>query len=192
MANEAPKKIIEFQKREIRRTWHRDEWYFSVIDIVSVLTDSSNPRNYWSMMKKRELKTSGIQLYTICVRLKLLSQDGKMRSTDCGNVESILRIVQSIPSKKAEPFKRWLARVEYERIQEIENPDLAHRRFIDHYRAKGYSDEWIEKRLRGIAVRDELTSEWEQRGAKAGRDYPFSPLRYPKGPLASHPPNTKS
>ena len=116
-------KLVVFQNKNIRRIWHDDEWYFSVIDVVEVLTDSNNPRNYWSMLKKRELK-AGIELYTNCVQLKLEAPDGKFRGTDCANTKSVFRIIQSIPSKKAEPFKQWLAQVGYERIEEIENPEL--------------------------------------------------------------------
>lgn len=171
MHENATEKIIEFQNNKIRRKWHKGEWYFSVVDIIGVLTGSPNPRNYWNMMKRRELINSGIQLYTICVRLKILSLDGKMRSTDCATTENIFRLIQSISSKKAEPFKRWLAKVGYERVQETRNPELAQKRVIEEYRLQGYSDQWIEKRIRGVAVRDELTREWEQRGAKSGIDY---------------------
>jgi DNA-damage-inducible protein D len=171
MPNDKSNKIIVFQNKKIRRIWYQNQWYFSVIDIVFALTESENPRNYWNMIKNRELKTSGIELYTKCVRLKLRSADGKMRKTDCANTESLLRLIQSIPSKKAEPFKRWLAKVGYERIQEIENPELAQKRIKEYYRTKGYSDKWIEKRMRGIVVRDELTEEWDKRGARVGRDY---------------------
>lgn len=131
--------------------------------IIEVLTDSTNPRNYWSMLKKREFK-HGVELSTFCVQLKLPSHDGKFYETDCASTESLFRIIQSIPSKKAEPFKLWLAKVGYERVQEIEDPELAQKRMKELYREKGYSDNWIEKRVRGIAVRQELTDEWRQRG----------------------------
>ena len=162
--------LILFQEKSIRRVWYNDEWYYSVVDIVQVLTDSINPRNYWNMLKKRESE-SGVQLYTICVQLKLVSSDGKKYATDCANTESVLRIIQSIPSRKAEPFKRWLAEVGNQRIQEIENPELAQKRMKKIYRAKGYSDDWIEKRVRGIVIRDELTDEWGKRGVKGKREY---------------------
>ena len=132
-----------------------------MIDIVEVLTESTNPRNYWSMLKKRESK-QGVELSTNCVQLKLQSSDGKYYETDCANTEGIFRIIQSIPSPKAEPFKLWLAKVGYERVQEIENPELAQKRMKELYQAKGYSEDWIEKRVRGIAVRDELTDEWNK------------------------------
>ena len=133
--------------------------FFSVVDIVQALTDSDNPRNYWHMLKVREKEGSGIELSTICVQLKLVAEDGKLRETDCADTEGIFRIIQSIPSKKAEPFKRWLAKVGYERVQEIENPELAQERMKKLYELKGYSKDWIDKRLRGIAIRQNLTDE---------------------------------
>ena len=132
-----------------------------MIDVVEALTDSNNPRNYWNMLKNRELE-HGVELSTNCVQLKLQSSDGKYYETDCANTEGIFRIIQSIPSPKAEPFKLWLAKVGYERVQEIENPELAQKRMKELYQAKGYSEDWIEKRVRGIAVRDELTDEWNK------------------------------
>jgi DNA-damage-inducible protein D len=157
-------KIIVFGAKQIRRAWVDEQWYFSVVDIVAALTDSDNPRNYWNMMKAREMKESEIQLSTFCVQLKMTSSDGKSYKTDCVNTEAAFRIIQSIPSPKAEPFKRWLAEVGYQRIQEIENPELAQQRMRKLYLDKGYPDDWVEKRVRGIAVRDELTSEWQKRG----------------------------
>lgn len=164
------KSLVVFQDKTIRRLWHNNKWYYSVIDVVAALTDSSNPRNYWNMLKSRELE-HGIELYTFCVQLKLLSTDGKFYATDCADTESMLRIVQSIPSRKAEPFKRWLAKVGYERVQEIDDPELAQKRMKELYKAKGYSDEWVEKRVRGIAIRDELTDEWGKRGVKEEKEY---------------------
>lgn len=162
--------LVVFQDKKIRRMWHNNEWHFSVIDVVGALTDSSNPRNYWNMLKKRELR-HGIELSTFCVQLKLASADGKSYKTDCANVKLIFRIIQSIPSPKAEPFKQWLAQVGYERVQEIENPELSQSRMKEIYRAKGYSDEWIEKRVRGISIRQELTDEWATRGVKEDKEY---------------------
>jgi DNA-damage-inducible protein D len=159
-----------FEGKKIRKMWYKDEWHFSVIDVVQALTDSSNPRNYWNMLKSRELE-HGVELYTICVQLKLPSSDGKFYATDCTNTEGAFRIIQSIPSKKAEPFKLWLAKVGYERVQEIEDPELAQKRMKEIYKAKGYSDDWIEKRARGIAIRDELTDEWKKRGVKEQTEY---------------------
>jgi prophage antirepressor-like protein len=164
-------KIAVFKGRQVRKTLHNNEWYFSVVDIVAALTDSDNPRNYWNMMKSRELESSGIQLSTFCVQLKLTSSDGKSYKTDAVNAEAAFRIIQSTPSPKAEPFKRWLARVGYERVQEIENPELATKRTRALYKAKGYSDDWIEKRIRGIAIREELTDEWKNHGVKEEKEY---------------------
>ncbi len=165
--------IALFHGHKVRRIWHNNEWYFSVVDIAEVLADSDNPRNYWSMLKQREAE-HGIELSTFCVQLKLSSSDGKYYATDCANTENALRIVQSIPSKHAEPFKLWLAKVGYERIKEIEDPELAQKRMRELYKAKGYSDEWIEKRIRGIAIRDELTDEWKKRDV--GEDKEFAIL----------------
>ena len=158
--------IAIFNGNTIRRKIIRDKWFFSVVDVVGALTESDNPRNYWSMLKQREKESSEIELSTNCVQLKLISSDGKEYATDCADTEGIFRIIQSIPSKKAEPFKRWLAKVGYERVQEIENPELAQERMKKLYELKGYSKEWIEKRLRGIAIRQELTDEWKNRGVK--------------------------
>ncbi len=161
-----------FESNLIRSIWSEDDqiWYFSVVDVVAALTDSQNPRDYWYRIKQRE-KISGIELSTICRQFKLEASDGKLRETDCSNAEGLLRIIQSVPSPKAEPFKRWLAKVGYERLEEIENPELAAARMRELYKAKGYSDEWIEKRVRGIAIRDELTNEWKKRGVKEQREY---------------------
>ena len=161
--------LVVFQGKKIRRTWHNKEWYFSIIDIVATLTDSPAPRQYWGKVKDREFVK--LELSPIWVQLKLTSADGKMYDTDCANTESMFRIIQSIPSKKAEPFKRWLAKVGYERVQEIENPELAQKRMKEIYKQKGYSDDWIEKRVRGIAIREELTDEWNKRDVKTEREY---------------------
>ena len=157
-------KMVVFGAKQIRRIWVDGQWFFSVVDIIAVLTDSDNPRNYWNMMKARERKESEVQLSTLCVQLKLTSSDGKSYRTDCVNIEAAFRLIQSIPSPNAEPFKRWLAKVGYERVQEIENPELAQQRMRELYQQKGYPTDWIEKRVRSIAVRDELTDEWKQRG----------------------------
>jgi DNA-damage-inducible protein D len=159
-------KIAVFKGKQVRKTLHNNEWWFSIVDIIEALTDSDNPRDYWYRMKQREQESSGIELSTFCRQLKLTSADGKSYKTDCANIEAAFRIIQSIPSPKAEPFKRWLAKVGYERVQEIENPELASQRARALYKAKGYSDGWIEKRLRSIAIRDELTDEWKERGIK--------------------------
>ncbi|MBI5412069.1 Bro-N domain-containing protein [Candidatus Peregrinibacteria bacterium] len=160
-----------FQGKSIRKTIHNNEWWFSVVDVIEALTDSDRPSAYWTAMKARVKNDDGIQLSTICRQLKLQSSDGKFYETDCANTEGAFRIIQSIPSPKAEPFKRWLAKVGYERVREIEDPELATKRMRAIYKAKGYSDAWIEKRMRGIAVRDELTEEWQKRGVKEGKEY---------------------
>ncbi len=169
--NEGETHIAIFNGKSIRRKLVDNKWFFSVVDIVGVLTDSDNPRNYWSMLKQREKESSGIELSTNCVQLKLIAEDGKLRETDVADTEGIFRIIQSIPSKKAEPFKRWLAKVGYERIQEIEDPELAQERMKKIYELKGYSKEWIDKRLRGIAIRQNLTDEWKNRDIKEEIEY---------------------
>ena len=166
-------KIALFKGKKIRRTIYQNEWWFSVVDVVQALTDEFDDytaRKYWNKLAQR-LRDEGSEVVTFCHRLKLLAPDEKMRETDCANTEGIFRIIQSIPSPKAEPFKRWLAKVGYERIQEIENPELATKRTRMIYKLKGYSDDWIEKGMRGIAIRDELTDEWKERGAREQRDY---------------------
>ncbi|MBU4503991.1 MAG: Bro-N domain-containing protein [Proteobacteria bacterium] len=159
-----------FRGKEIRKTIHNNEWWFSVADVVVVLTDSTDPRQYLKKMRRRDPVLDSNR-GTICTPLQLRSPDGKMRKTNCANTEGIFRIIQSIPSSKAEPFKRWLAKVGYERVQEIEDPELASKRTKAIYRAKGYSDAWIEKRTRGIAIRAELTDEWQKRGVKGEPEY---------------------
>jgi DNA-damage-inducible protein D len=160
------KGLVVFQDRKIRRLWHDDQWYYSVIDIVAVLSESNNPATYWRVMKHREP-----QLVTICNGLKMIAPDGKMRYTDCVSTKNAFRLVQSIPSKKAEPFKMWLAELGKERIDEIENPELAQDRVKEYYELKGYPKEWIDKRLRGIAIRQELTDEWKGRGVHEQKDF---------------------
>ena len=150
----------------IRKIWHEKQWFFSIIDIIEILTESSSPTHYWSMLKKREP-----QLVTSCYKLKLKAQDGKSRLTDCTHREGVLRIVQSVPSEKAEPFKLWLARLGVERIDEVENPEVGFDRLKEIYKAKGYSDEWIERRMKSINIRKELTDEWKKRGVKEGQEY---------------------
>ena len=164
-------KIAIFRGRKVRKTIYQNEWWFSVVDVVEALTDSNKPRVYWNAMKTRVKASDGIELSTNCRQLKLEAPDGKKYETDCANTEGIFRIIQSIPSPKAEPFKRWLARVGYERVREIEDPELATKRTRALYKAKGYPDDWIEKRMRGIAIREELTDEWQKRGVKLQIDY---------------------
>jgi len=158
-----------FKGKKIRRTIYQKEWWFSILDVIKVLTSSPQPKTYWAKMKKRDKDMS--QPFPFWEQLKMLAEDGKMRETDCANTEGMFRIIQSIPSPKAEPLKRWLAKVGYERIQEIENPELATKRTKMLYKLKGYPEDWIEKRMRGIAIREELTDEWQKRGAKINRDY---------------------
>ncbi len=160
-----------FQDKKIRSIWNDEEeqWYFSVVDVVEALTDSPNPRQYWRKMKDRDLKE--YELYPFWVQLKMPSSDGKQYSTDCANVKGLFRIIQSIPSPKAEPFKQWLATVGYERMLEIENPELAQERMKELYEKKGYPKDWIDKRLRGIAIRQNLTDEWKKRGITEERDF---------------------
>lgn len=167
---EQDKSLIIFQNKSIRRTWYNNEWWFSVVDVVGALIDNEDSRNYWKVTKFR-LKEEGNEVVTICNQLKLVASDGKYYETDCANTQGLFRIIQSIPSPKAEPFKLWLAKVGYERIKEIENPELAQKRMKELYEQKGYSKEWIEKRLRGIAVRDELTDEWKKREVKTEKEF---------------------
>ncbi len=162
--------IVVFENRKIRRDWHKEEWWFSVIDVCRVLTDSVDAGAYWRKLKQR-LKKEGSEVVTNCHGLKLKAADGKKYKTDCANTEGIFRIIQSIPSPKAEPFKRWLAAVGYERVQEIENPELAQERMKALYEKKGYPKDWIDKRLRGMAIRQNLTDEWKERGIKEQKDY---------------------
>jgi hypothetical protein len=162
--------IAVFKGKEIRKIIHNNEWWLSVVDVCGVLTDSADAGAYWRKLKQR-LSEEGSEVVTFCHGLKLEAPDGKLRETDCANTEGIFRIIQSIPSPKAEPFKRWLAKVGYERVQEIENPELGSQRVRTLYKAKGYSDAWIEKRMRSIAIREELTDEWKKRDVKEKREY---------------------
>lgn len=161
-----------FESKHIRSIWDdkAQRWLFAVVDVVAALSESQNPQVYWRVLKKR-LLAEGNETVTNCNALKMTAPDGKQRLTDVADTEQLLRLIQSIPSPKAEPFKRWLAKVGYERLEEIENPELAAARMRELYKAKGYSDEWIEKRVRGIAIRDELTNEWKKRGVKEQREY---------------------
>ena len=161
-----------FEQKQIRTHWddELEKWYFSIVDVVGVLTESANPNNYWKVLKNR-LKKEGSQLVTNCNQLKMQSSDGKFYKTDVADTEQLLRLIQSIPSKKAEPFKLWLARVGSERIDEIEDPEKGIERLMETYLRKGYSKEWINQRLKSIEVRKELTDEWENRGVQKGREY---------------------
>jgi len=164
-------KIAIFQKKEIRKTIYKDEWWFSIIDVIEALTGTERPRKYWNDLKKKLIKEGFFEVSEKIGQLKLEAPDGKMRETDCANTETIFRIIQTIPSPKAEPFKRWLAKVGYERIKEIEDPELATKRTRAIYKAKGYSNAWIEKRMRGIEVRETLTDEWKKRDVKEDKEY---------------------
>jgi hypothetical protein len=164
--------IILFEEKHVRRAWNQAEekWYFAIVDVIAVLTGSVDPGAYWRKLKER-LKKEGNQTVTNCHGLKMTAADGKQRLTAVADTEQLLRLIQSIPSPKAEPFKLWLAQVGYERLEEIENPELAAKRTREIYEQKGYSEEWIEKRMRGIAVRDELTDEWKKRGVKEQKEF---------------------
>lgn len=162
-----------FESKRIRTEWSEtnQKWYFAIIDIVEILTESSNPRRYWSDLKRKLSSEGFAQLYEIIVQLKMISPDGKKYITDCTDAKGLLRIIQSIPSPKAEPFKQWLAQVGSDRLDEIENPELATQRTRDLYKLKRYPDAWIEKRMRSIAIREELTEEWKNRGIKEQLEY---------------------
>ncbi|HUW04682.1 MAG TPA: BRO family protein [Williamwhitmania sp.] len=161
-----------FNEKQIRTLWDDDQekWFFSIVDVVGVLTESPNPRKYWSVLKTR-LKAEGSQLATNCSQLKMLSADGKYYKTDVADTEQLFRLIQSIPSPKAEPFKMWLAQVGRERIDEIEDPEIGLDRLMETYLRKGYSKEWINQRLKSIEIRKELTDEWENRGVKKGQEF---------------------
>ena len=158
--------IAVFEQKQIRRVVHEGELWFSVVDIIEVLTNSKDPSDYWTTIKRREN-----QLPTICRKFKFLATDGKMRATDCANTEGVLRIIMSVPSSQAEPFKLWLAQVGTEHIAEIQDPELAAQRAAEYYRLKGYPPEWIERRMQSIETRKSLTNEWKNRGVKEGQEY---------------------
>jgi len=164
--------MILFHQKQVRRHWDDglELWYFSIIDVVSILTNSSNPKRYWSDLKIK-LKQEGSEVYDNIVHLKMLAPDGKKYLTDCFSTEDLLRTIQSIPSPKAEPFKLWLAKVGYERIEETEDPELAFDRAMQTYLRKGYSKEWINQRLKSIEVRKDLTDEWQERGVEQGLEF---------------------
>lgn len=164
-------RVAFFEGKRIRKIMNEGEWWFSVVDIISVLTASNTPKRYWSDLKRKVTKEGYSELYDKIVQLKLVAADGKYYATDCANTETMFRIIQSITSPKVEPLKQWLARVGYERIEEIENPELSMERMQVVYEKKGYPKEWIDKRMRGIAVRQDLTDEWKNRGANIGLEY---------------------
>jgi len=161
-----------FNDKQIRTLWHQEEekWYFSIVDVVGVLTESPNPNNYWKVLKHR-LTKEGSELVTNCNQLKMLSSDGKYYKTDVADTEQLFRLIQSIPSPKAEPFKLWLAKVGRERVDELEDPEIGIDRLMETYLRKGYSTAWVNQRLKSIEVRKELTDEWDKRGVKKGQEY---------------------
>jgi len=171
MSNIEDNKLAVFQGKHIRKVFHEGEWWFSIIDVIAVLTDSSIPKRYWSDLKRKLANEGYSELYEKIVQLKFAAADGKLYATDCANTETMFRIIQSIPSPKVEPLKRWLARVGKERIDEIENPELSMERMKELYEKKGYPKEWIDKRTRGIAVRQDLTDEWKTRGVRNNQEF---------------------
>lgn len=158
--------LTPFEGKEIRKVWHDEQWYISVVDVIEVLTDSPKPRVYWGVIKNREP-----QLFTICKQLKLTATDGRQRLTDCANTEGVLRIIMSVPSPKAEPMKLWLAQMGKQAIDATENPEILTERQAELYRAKGYTEEWIARRMQTIDTRNQLTTEWKNRGVKEGQEY---------------------
>ena len=166
----ADSKIVVFQDKQIRRAWMNEQWYFSIADVVEFLTDSVDVKQYIKRMRQRDPLLNR-NWGTICTPVAMIAADGRRRSVQAADVKGLFRIIQSIPSPKAEPFKQWLAQVGYERVQEIENPELAQERMKAVYEAKGYPKDWIDKRLRGIAIRQNLTDEWKERGIREERDF---------------------
>ncbi len=180
-------KIAVFKGKKVRKIIYKNEWWFSIVDVIGALTDSSIPKRYWSDLKIKLSKEGYSEVYEEIVQLKLPSSDEKFYETDCADTETLFRIIQSIPSPKAEPFKRWLARVGYERIQEIEDPELATKRTRVLYKAKGYSDAWIEKRMRGIEIRETLTDEWKKRNVGGNREYAILTAEISKATFGMNP-----
>ncbi len=171
--------IIKFESIDIRRVWKDEQWYFAVVDVIAVLTETSNAGRYWSDMKRR---SDGDELYAICVKFSMKNpKNNRTYQTECANREGLFRIIQSVPSSNAEPFKQWLARVGNERVEEIQNPELAVERIRGIYRLKGYDEAWIEKRLQSIGVRNELTDEWDDRGVEQGMEYAILTAEISKG-----------
>lgn len=161
-----------FEQKQVRSVWSEEEekWYISIVDVIAVLTDSPNPRKYWSVLKTR-LKAEGSQLATNCSQLKMQSNDGKFYKTDVADTEQLFRLIQSVPSPKAEPFKLWLAKVASERLDEMQDPELSIDRAMENYLELGYAEDWINQRLKSIEIRKELTDEWKKRGLKAGEQF---------------------
>ena len=174
--------LIPFEGKEVRKVWHNEEWYFSVIDIIGLLTNSKSPKVYWGKLKERDN-----QLLTICQQLKLVGKDGRSRPSDCANLEGVFRILMSVPSPKVEPLKLWLAQVGRERIEETEQPELGIKRSLEYYKAKGYTDEWIKNRLETINTRNKLTDEWKKRDVKEGQEYAILTAIIAKGTFGLNP-----
>ena len=185
MNSEETPKLAVFEGKQIRKALHEGEWWFSIIDVVEALVGGERPRKYWNDLKKKLLQEGYDQLSEKIGQLKMQASDGKLYATDCANSETLFRIIQSIPSPKVEPLKRWLAKVGKERLDEIENPELAMGRMQDLYEKKGYPKEWIDKRLRGIAVRQDLTDEWKERGAATCQEFAILTLPSPQSSPAS-------
>jgi prophage antirepressor-like protein len=171
MNSEENSKLAVFEGKQIRKAFHEGEWWFSVIDVVETMVGGERPRKYWNDLKKKLIAEGYIEVSEKIGQLKMAAPDGKQRLTDCANTETLFRVIQTIPSPKVEPLKRWLAKVGKERLDEIENPELAMGRMQDLYEKKGYPKEWIDKRLRGIAVRQDLTDEWKERGAASRSEF---------------------
>lgn len=171
-----------FEGKDIRKIWHNEAWFFSVVDVIAVLTDSPQPSRYWNAIKKKEP-----QLFAICEKLKLMGLDGKARPSDCSNTEGVFRILMSVPSPKAEPLKLWLASLGKQAIDETENPELLSERQAELYRAKGYTEEWIVRRVQTIETRQELTDEWKQRGVVEGTEYAILTAAIAKGTFGLNP-----
>ena len=181
--NQTPQEIFEAR---VRRVWYEEEWYYAIVDVVEVLTDSPDPSSYWRNLKKQRLskEENAAEVFDTIVQLKLQARDNRLRFTDTSNRQTILRIIQSIPSPRAEPFKLWLAQVGDERIEEIEHPEQAIERVRQTYRAKGYDDAWIEERIKNDLVRNELTDEWKFRGAKEGQEFAMRLTQFERVPKA--------
>ncbi len=171
MSTEKDNKLALFEGREIRKSFHEGEWWFSIIDVIEALVGGDRPRKYWNDLKKKLTAEGYFEVSEKIGQLKMVAPDGKQRLTDCANTETLFRVIQSIPSPKVEPLKRWLAKVGKERLDEIENPELAMGRMQDLYEKKGYPKDWIDKRLRGIAVRQDLTDEWKERGVASSKEF---------------------
>jgi DNA-damage-inducible protein D len=174
-------KIVLFQDKQIRRIWHNEQWYLSIVDVIEILTDSPSPKTYWAKLKKKLSQESGIQEFRIWEQLKMQAADGKNYKTDAANTEGLFRIIMSVSSPKAEPFKQWLAQVGKERIEEVENPEIGFERLTEIYKAQGRTDEWIKNRLQTIETRKRLTDEWKQRGVVEGQEYSILTATIAKG-----------